>query len=119
MKRTGSSNVNLRLLISNLRKLASKEKAPVWKKAADELARPSRQRRVVNLSKIDKYARPGEVVVVLGKVLGNGSLGEKLEVVAFSFSETAKRKISSSGKATSLKDYLKSNPKGKKVRIIG
>ena len=76
MKRTGPSNVNLRLLISDLKKLASKEKAPVWKRVAEELVRPSRQRRAVNLSKIDKYVRPGEVAVVPGKVLGNGSLGK-------------------------------------------
>lgn len=115
----GSSNVNLRLLISDLRKLSTKEKVPLWKRVADDLSKPARQRRSINVAKIEQYAKTGEVIVVPGKVLSTGDFTKKNVVAAWSFSETAEAKINKTGKAVSLRLLMKDNPKGKKARILG
>ena len=72
----------------------------------------------VNITKIDKFVRDGEIALVPGKVLSLGSLSRKTTVAAFQFSESAKEKINKNGEAISIQELLKKNPKGNKVRII-
>ncbi len=86
---------NKRLL--NLLNMLRKAKKPFWKRVREILARPRRRRVAVNISKIDQYSKEGETVIVPGKVLGSGTIKKPIRVVAFSFSETAKRLIKESG----------------------
>jgi large subunit ribosomal protein L18e len=120
MKRTGSTNKYLKELISELKKLSIDEKVAIWKRVAVDLEKPTRQRRVVNLSTINRNTKEGEIIVIPGKVLGTGNVEHKLTVAAQSFSDSAKKLIeNSSGKAITIKQLVKDNPKGKNVRIIG
>jgi len=118
-KRTGTINKALELLIRELKKLSTKEKVNIWKRVAKDLEKPSRQRRSANIYKIDKYTRKDEVAVVPGKVLSEGELTKKITVAGWQFSEKAKEKINKIGKAVSIKEIMKENPKGKKIRIMG
>ena len=114
MKRTGPTNTELRLLISELKK----QENPIFKRLAEDLSRPARQRRAVNLSRIDANVNEKEVAVVPGKVLASGSLKKKIKIAALSFSESAKDKIKSAGAdAISIKDLIKIHPKN--MRLIG
>ena len=106
-------------LIRELKALAIQEKVKVWKRLADDLEKPTRKRRVVNVSRINHNAKEGETVVVPGKVLGTGELKHKLTVAAFDFSDSAKNLIEKNGKAITIKEMMKSNPKGSNVRVIG
>ena len=107
-------------LIETLKELALKENAPIWKRIAKELNKPTRQRIVVNLMKINKYVNENEIALVPGKVLSMGELTKKLTVAAFQFSERAKEKIiKSGGKALTIEELIKQNPKGSNTRIIG
>jgi large subunit ribosomal protein L18e len=113
-------NQQLQSLIVELKKASIEKDVKLWKKIAVELEGPTNNRPAVNLSKIDKYARNNETVVVPGKVLSMGSLSKKITVAAYNFSKPAKEKITSSGgKAITIYDLLKDNPKASKVRIIG
>ena len=86
-----------------------------------ELKRPTRQRRAVNIYKINKHAREGEIALIPGKVLSLGDLNKKIIVAAYQFSQEAKEKINKKGKAITIKELIKQypDPKGKKIRIIG
>jgi large subunit ribosomal protein L18e len=96
-----------------------KTKKPVWRKVAYELSRPRRQRIEVNLSKIDQYAPEDATVIVPGKVLGSGVISKKVTVAAFTFSENAKRIISSAGgKIVTIDGLHKANPEGRGVMIL-
>lgn len=119
VKRTGPTNYQLKLLIEELEKKAADSKVKLWGRLAKDLKKPSRQRRTVNVYKIDKWAREGETVVVPGKVLNLGELKKKVNVAAFCFSEAAKEKIEKVGKVISIKELMETNPKGEKVRILG
>jgi len=119
MRRTGPTNIVLRKLIRELRKVANEYNAPIWDYVAEILARPTRRRVAVNLSKINKYSNEGDVVVVPGKVLGMGSLSKSITIAAFSYSYSAINKIKSSGsKLMYINDIIKENPRGSGVKVV-
>lgn len=120
MKRTGPTNPLAVKLVGELKKEASLQKADLWKRIAEDIQKPSRQRRIVNLSRINRYAKSNETLVVPGKVLGSGSLTQSLTIAAFAFSNSAKQRIEEAkGKAITIEELMKQNPKGKNVRLIG
>ena len=119
MKRTGPTNIILRMTIRRLRSAARRNGARIWRVVAEWLERPRRQRVVVNLSKINRYTEPGDVVVVPGKVLGAGRLDHPVTVAAAAFSESALAKIKAAGgKAIHILQLIEENPRGSRVKII-
>ena len=120
MKRTGPTNMILLKLVAELKKRSNEQEAQIWRRVANDLERPTRQRRVVNLSSISRYTKENEIIVVPGKVLGSGDLEHKLTISAFQFSDGAKEKIEKAGsKIVPLLELSKDNPSGKGIRIIG
>lgn len=118
-KRTGPTNIYLQNLILDLKKLSNQKNVNLWKRIAKDLSKSTRQRREVNIYKIDKYCREDETAIVPGKVLSMGELNKKITVAAWNFSNEAREKINKRGRAITIQELMKSNPEGKKVRIIG
>lgn len=107
-------------LIASLKTASIKNEVAIWKRIAVELEKSAQLKREVNIYKLEKNAKDGEVVIVPGKVLGSGVLSKKVTVAALSFSDSAKDKIlSAKGEVLSIAELLKNNPKGSKVRIMG
>jgi large subunit ribosomal protein L18e len=119
MRNTKSTNIMLRKLIADLRKLSNENKVKIWDAVAINLSKPARNRRQVNLTHLESYVNKGETVVVPGKILGTGELSKNITVAGWRFSDTAFEKVNKVGKAISIEQLMKSNPKGSKVRIIG
>jgi len=120
MRKTGPTNEHLVALIQSLRKASHTHEAGIWKSIAVELEKPARSRRAVNVSRINRFTKANETVIVPGKVLGAGAIDHSVVVAAFSFSSGAKEQIKkANGKAITIPELLKQNPKGKDVRIIG
>ncbi len=119
VKRTGPTTLALQNLIRDLKILGSKENIKLWKRVASDLERPTRIRRAVNITRINRYTRENEIALVPGKVLSDGDLTKRLTIAAYQFSEKAKEKINKTGEAISINELMKENPKGSKVRIIG
>jgi len=116
MRETYSTNAELQQLIVELKKA----KVLLWKRIAADLSKPSRQRRVVNLTRIAQNAKEGEVIVVPGKVLSGGDITQKVNVAAYTFSDSAVEKIKkANGSTMTIAELLKSNPTGKGIRILG
>jgi len=119
MSRTGPTSLVTRKLIDQLRRASKIYNAPAWKRVAEILEKPTRSRPQVNLSKINRYSKEGEMVVVPGKVLGAGRLEKSVTVAAYAFSESAIEKIKAAGgRAITLEQALKENPEARNVRII-
>ncbi len=112
-------NIQTEQLIKELKTLAIKENVKFWKRIATELEKPSNNRRIVNISKIDKLSKEGEIILVPGKVLSSGELTHKVTITAYAFSDSAKSKILAVGKVLSLNELMKENPKAKGIRILG
>jgi large subunit ribosomal protein L18e len=119
MRQARSQNLELLNLIHFLKKKAKENDAIIWRDIADRLSSSSRRRVTVNISRLNRYTRGKETVVVPGKVLGAGKLEHPIIVAAFSFSEQARAKITQAkGKCLPISDLLEDNPKGSNVRLM-
>lgn len=104
--------------------LANKEyrrsKQGIWKDISSEILSSRKNRASVNIGQISRYSVEGSSVIVPGKVLGAGKIEHKVTVVALSFSQSAKAKITSiGGRCMDIAEFVKSSPKTKEVRILG
>ncbi len=119
MKSTGPTNPILREFIEEIRSRGYKENIPFLIKLADELSRQRRRKVEVNVGKLERVLKDGEVAVIPGKVLGYGILKKPITVYAWAFSKQAESKIKSAGgKALSLRKLIEENYKGSGTRII-
>lgn len=121
MKELGKkTNLVLRNMVEMLLKYSREYNANIWRAVAEELLKSRRRRRAINISRINRYTNPGDCVVVPGKVLGAGTLEHPVTIAALGFSKTALEKIQrAGGKAISIFDLLRENPRGSDVKIIG
>lgn len=118
--RTGPKNEQLRSLVAELKERGHKDKTPLLLRLANDLSKPTRTRRIVNLSRINRFSKNDEVIVVPGKVLATGELDHSVTIAAWTFSGQAKEKIAkANAKAISIQDLLSDGVKGKKIRIFG
>lgn len=118
MIRTGPTNFQLQQLLLDLESRSGQ--SLLWKRVLEDLNKPSRQRRMVNVYKINKYAQEGETVLVPGKVLSMGEITKKVQVAAVNFSSEARKKIEQAhGTVLTIQELIQQNPQGKKVRILG
>lgn len=120
MRKTNATNPELLSTIRFLKKQSAENKTGIWRDIAERLAKPERKRITVNLSRLNRYTKKNDAVVVPGKVLGSGEISHQVTVAAFAFSESARQKIiAANGKCVSFSDLAKKNPKGSEIRIIG
>ena len=94
VKKVVKTNPNLIELINKLYEQSRNEDAAIWKDVAQRLERP-------------------------GKVLSNGDLENKVDVVALKFSAKAQEKIENAGgECISIDEIMDKNPKGSNIRIF-
>ncbi|MEM2956128.1 MAG: 50S ribosomal protein L18e [Candidatus Pacearchaeota archaeon] len=94
-----------------------RKQSPFWLKVSEYLAKPKRISIKVNISKIDKVAKPNSIIVVPGKVLSEGELTKPITIAAFSFSEKARQKLKTA-KIVSLEELAKENKKGEGIMLL-
>ncbi len=111
------TNPHKEKIIEELKAHSTKENSNFWKRISKELQKPTRRTREVNIDKLNSYTKENEIVIVPGKILGNGELKHKITVASFSITETAKEKLK--GNLTSIHELIKKDPKGKNIRIMG
>jgi len=115
-----STNPNLTNLIRLLKKKSRENEATIWRDTAERLSKPKRVRIAVNISRINRYTKENDEVVIPGKVLGAGLINHPVKVAALDFSDQARSKILEvKGKCLSIIELLEMNPKGANVKIIG
>lgn len=118
VKRTGPTNYQIQQLIQELEPKARDSR--FWRRVLEDIKKPTRQRRIVNVYKIEQHTQEGETVLIPGKVLSVGTLSKKVDVAALLFSQQAEEKITQAkGKTMTIHELLHKNPEGKHVRILG
>ena len=119
MKKIKATNPELIAIIRDLKKKSQQTKSELWRKIAKYLASSKRSRVAVNISRLNRFTKNGEIIVIPGKVLGAGKVSHPLIVAAFKFSDLAQSKINdTNGKCLSLQDLMKKNPTGENVRLM-
>jgi large subunit ribosomal protein L18e len=120
VKKAKTVNPELIGLAHFLKSQGRENKAEIWSDLAERLIKPRRKRIAVNLSRLNRYTKRNDIVVVPGKVLASGEITHPIKVTAFTFSAKAREKIADArGKCLSFPDLVKKNPKGSNVKIIG
>ncbi len=120
MRETKSTNPQIIELIKYLKKQSREKDAAIWLTVAERLAKPSRQRVAVNLSRVNRYTDKNETIVVPGKLLASGNLEHSVTVAAFAVSDKAKAKLAAvKAKYLSITELVEKNPSGSNVTIIG
>jgi ribosomal protein L18E len=85
---------------------------------AKKLSSPKSNYKSVNLSELSKI-KEGKILVV-GKVLGQGDLEVKKEVIALGFSGQAREKLKKAGcEIRTIREELEKNKKLEGVKVIG
>lgn len=111
-------NEVMQQLVDVLFKASRENKVNLWKRVAEDLLKSTRKQPIVNIAKLEQFSDE-RVVVVPGKVLGYGELTKKVQVAAYSFSESAINAIKNAGGTTmSLQDFVKKNPKATNVKLL-
>src|SRR5664279_6279976 len=82
MVKITKTNPNMKVIVASLKEKSYTEDAAIWKDIAKRLEKPTRQSAEVNISDINRYTFPDEMIVVPGKVLGNGSIDHKVQVLS-------------------------------------
>ena len=114
-KITGPSNFYTRKLIRDL----WKTKRRIWKRVSKKLSGPRSNRVEANLYRINSKTKKDDVIVIPGKVLGNGELDHKVTIACLACSKPAKKKIEASGsKLLTIEELFEENPEGKNVKIF-
>jgi len=92
----------------------------IWKEVASILKAARRARPEANLAHINRIVKDGDVIVVPGKVLGNGALEHKnLTIGALAWSESCAEKAKAAGaKLLSLPQLLEEHPNGSNIRLV-
>jgi large subunit ribosomal protein L18e len=118
-RRIKSTNPSFVSLIRLLEKKSKENNVAIWRATAEKLSQSKRKRIAVNVSKINKYTKENEEVLVPGKVLGAGIIDHPATVAALDFSDQARAKIiGAKGKCLTLSEIIEVNPKGANIRII-
>lgn len=118
--RTGPTNPVLKDLIEDLREISVEEDTPLWNQVAEDLERPRRERREVNIYQISDSVNDDEIAIVPGKVLGTGELDREVKVVAFDFSSRAEEKIKDSGgEVLTIREAIEENLDEEDMRLLG
>ncbi len=119
MSASFKTNPQLVVLIEDLKATGREAGTAFWRDIALRLEKPNSNWAATNLSKLERYAKDGETILVPGKVLAAGSVSKKLTVAAYSFSDAAAAGIvAAGGKTMTIRELMDSNPKGTGVKIL-
>lgn len=104
----------------NLVNILKKQKSPLWQTVIKYLTAPTRKAVAVNIEKINKLTKNNEIAIVPGKVLGKGNLDHEAIVVAFKFSEKARKKLAEKANLMTIYDFIgkQSDFKNIPIKII-
>ncbi|MDW8021505.1 MAG: 50S ribosomal protein L18e [Nitrososphaerota archaeon] len=95
-------------------------RASFWKRVIAEAEVSRRNRRVVNLYKLNRLTKEGDVVYVPGKVLGTGEIDHPITISAFAFTRKAYEKLLKAGSTIlTTGEFAERYPRGGGVKIIG
>jgi large subunit ribosomal protein L18e len=119
MKSIKKTNPRLLKLIDDLKAQSREHNVALWRDIAERFEKPTKHYAEINLSKINRYSKDNETVIVPGKVLGTGNVDHPVNVAALNFSLSAEEIIADAqGKCMSIEQLMQSNPTGKGVRIL-
>lgn len=103
-----------------LRQAGKSSERRIWRDMSNRLESHKSQLSNVNISKVSKLTKEGDVVIIPGKVLGSGIIDHKIHIGAFSFSGVAVEKIRrADGEPLSIRAFIQKYINHKGLIILG
>ena len=104
------------LIVETINSARKNEK---WLPVARIIANSTRLHSKINLDKIDDAAKPGDTILVPGKILSSGNLTKKIRLCSLGISKSAREKLKATkSEYISIIDEIRQNPKFEGVNII-
>jgi len=114
-----TTDENRQQLLIALKRQSRNPGGRIWRILYERFQAPRRSCVTANVADLQRHFTKGRVMVVPGKVLGDGIVNDKLEVAALVFSGKARAKIEASGgKCLSIEELMNVNPSGKNIKLI-
>jgi large subunit ribosomal protein L18e len=114
-----STDENRQRLLIALKRQSRNPGGRIWRTLYEHFQTARRNRVTVNIADLQRHFSKGHIMVVPGKVLGDGIVEDKLEVAALAFSGNARSKIEArGGKCLSIEELMAANPSGKNIMLI-
>ncbi len=118
-KKSRTTDEGLKKRISFLYRAGRDKKAAIWSDLASRLSSSRKNRTKINVSRLGRYTKAGDIIAVPGKLLGSGSIGHAVTVAALGFSGNAREKVTEAGGAClSFEELVEKNPNGSNVKIM-
>lgn len=115
-----SDNPIIKEALEMLGKEFKEKNKPFWSNIIELISRSSSRRPVVNVGKISQLTKENDVVLIPGKILGDGLVDHPITVGALFMSKSAGKKIATAGGSVlSLVEFVEKYPDGTGVMIIG
>ena len=120
MKRTGPTKESRRKLAVALDKKAKESKKKVWKSLAEEINKPARHKKPINMWQLNNIAKKQKgIFITASKILSFGEIEAKVSVVAPEYSDKAKEKIEKAGgQLTRLEEFLEAKETKGEIILI-
>lgn len=113
------TNPRIKNLIFLLKEIGYENNSKLWLSISKKLINSSKSYSSLNLSKINRYTKENDIIVVPGKILGSGELNHSLTIGALGCSFSALNKIKSvNAEYISIEEMIKKNPSGKGIKIF-
>ncbi|MCX8188869.1 MAG: 50S ribosomal protein L18e [Nitrososphaeria archaeon] len=119
MKRRVSNPV-IKEAIKKIRSISKTGNKKFWSSVEEMILKPRSRRPEINVGKISKLTKENDVVLVPGKLLGDGLIDHPITVGALFASKSAIKKIvEAGGTFLPLTAFIERFPDGSNVKIFG
>lgn len=106
--------------IKKIRVLSKTGNENFWANVEEMILKPRSRRPEVNVGKISKLTKENDIVLVPGKLLGDGLIDHPVTVGALSASKSAIKKIvEAGGTFLPLTEFVERFPEGSNVKVLG
>ncbi|PIT85534.1 50S ribosomal protein L18e [Candidatus Micrarchaeota archaeon CG10_big_fil_rev_8_21_14_0_10_59_7] len=110
----GPENIQTLKLVTKLNK-----KKGLWRKVSEILCSSRRRRPEMNVGRLAKVTKAGDIAVLPGKLLSGGEIGHAVTIGCMGASASAKTKVEAAkGKVVALPVLFEKHADGKGVRLL-
>ncbi len=118
--RRKASNPMVKETLMKLAEISREGNVVFWRPIIEAISSPNSRRPVVNVGKISRFTKVNDVVLVPGKVLGDGVIDHPVTVGALAASRSACEKVrAAGGSLLPLIEFAERYRDGSKVIVIG
>jgi large subunit ribosomal protein L18e len=113
------TSLKIRETVESLLEISRENNSSLWRDVAKRLSETRQNYADLNVGKISKLSKDGDIIVVPGKILGSGYMEKKVKLAALEVSDKAMKKIKDSGSEfIQLIELAKQMPQATNIKIM-